>query len=32
MTITINNGSHGSAKISVPSAFAKSTCVIFVFV
>ena len=24
MTITINNGSHGSAKISVPSAFAKS--------
>lgn len=24
MTITINNGSHGSAKISVPSTFAKS--------
>lgn len=24
MTITINNGSHGSAKISVPNAFAKS--------
>lgn len=24
MIITINNGSHGSAKISVPSAFAKS--------
>lgn len=24
MTITINNGSHGSVKISVPSAFAKS--------
>lgn len=24
MTITINNGSHGSVKVSVPSAFAKS--------